>query len=210
MNGDLAPAEPMRAFLDRGGIAYVDEAHAIGLYPGGVGYLGSMNIQPTLLVGTLGKAFGCAGAFIACASPIANYLRSRARSFVFSTGLPPTIAQSIVTSVDLISGPVGDEHRARLWRNIHRLADALGYDDWSSPIFPIVVGENATALSIAHALFDEGYHIQPIRPPTVPEHTARLRLTLSAHHTVDQIDALSDTLHRQLRRFNLSPTTVPR
>ena len=181
MDGDPADLEQLAAYQQKGGLLYVDEAHAFGLYPGGRGRASTTNLVPDVLVGTLGKAVGCAGAFVAGSSELAQLLKSTARSFVYSTGMSPLLADRVLRHLQLLRGGEGERRRERLWRAVKTLSTALGVP-LDSPILPIVVGDNRRAISVAETLLERGWHVQPIRPPTVPEGTARLRVTLSADH----------------------------
>jgi 7-keto-8-aminopelargonate synthetase-like enzyme len=193
MDGDHLDLDALQRHHDDDGASYVDEAHAFGLHRGGLGLLGHHNLRATALVCTLGKAYGCAGAFVAASTTVCTWIRTRARSFVYTTGTSPLLVARIARAIELVAGPVGDERRARLWSNVGRLAARLGMRD-DSPIFPIVVGSNARALELAAALRDRGWHVQPIRPPTVPDNTSRLRITISAAHEPAMIDAFADDL----------------
>ncbi|MEM6990602.1 MAG: aminotransferase class I/II-fold pyridoxal phosphate-dependent enzyme [Myxococcota bacterium] len=197
MDGDRLDARALGAYQARGGTLYVDEAHAFGLFPGGVGLLHDHDLVPDVLVGTLSKAYGCAGAFVAASSDVCHWIRNRARSFVFSTGTAPSVLADIAARIELLAGEEGQRLRATLWRNARHLAAALrgndpGASDPPSPIFPIVVGDNAAAMRVAADLLAHGIHVQAIRPPTVPVGTARLRLTVTAAHTPEQIEELAE------------------
>lgn len=218
MDGDRVDVAGLTRFTDEGGCTYVDEAHAIGLFAGGRGLLGTDQPLPSLLVGTLSKAFGCGGAFVAGPAEACHYIRTRARSFVFSTGVSPALVSRILQALDRVTGPEGDRRREALWANTARLADAVGVrGTMPSPIFPLIVGDNTTAVALANALLDRGFHVQPIRPPTVPRDTARLRITVTAAHTAEQIDALGVALRelfdrhgRPLRVERGNPSPPPR
>lgn len=209
MDGDIVDTVALRRHLDRGGVAYVDEAHALGLYAGGRGLLGERGIVPSILVGMLGKSFGVAGAFAAASAPVCAWIRSRARSFVFSTGPSPTLVAAIATAIERVRSADGDRRRERLWAAVAHLAARLGVEHAPSPIFPIVIGDNETTLTISAALLERGWHVQPIRPPTVPAGTARLRITVSAEHDTSMIDAFVDDLQTLLHDARL-PLVVAR
>jgi 8-amino-7-oxononanoate synthase len=195
MDGDRVETDAVQRFSRQGGCTYVDEAHALGLFPGGRGLFGGERPLPTLLVGTLSKAFGCAGAFVAASAEACHYIRTRARSFVFTTGTSPAILPRLLHAIESVRGPEGDRRREALWANVAQLADVLGaIEPPTSPIFPLVVGDNATTVTLAGALLEQGFHVQPIRPPTVPHGTARLRITVTAAHTPAQIEALGAAL----------------
>lgn len=210
MDGDTVDPAALRNFTDGGGLLYLDEAHALGLYPGGAGFAHHHGITPAVLMGGLGKAFGLAGAFAAASADVCTWLRTRARSFVFSTGIAPPLARQATVAAELLAGPEGDRRRDRLWTNTRLFADALALPQPTSPIFPIVVGSNQRALSLSRALNDRGWHVQAIRPPTVPPNTARLRITLSAAHTPEQIAAFATDLRFLLQSsVGLFPDAEP-
>jgi 8-amino-7-oxononanoate synthase len=201
MDGDRVDPHAAREHLERGASMYVDEAHALGLFREGRGWLGHHGIRPTILVGTLSKAFGCAGAFLAASAPLCALVRNRARSFVFSTGTSPVLVARIARALERITSPEGDQLRERLWSNTHRLAAALGRPKTApSPIFPVLIGDNHRALHLAGALLERGWHVQAIRPPTVPLGTARLRITVSAAHEPESLDAFAHDLLELLER----------
>lgn len=203
MDGDRLDLRAADAHLRRGGALYVDEAHALGLFADGLGLTGTMSQRPTVLVGTLSKAVGAAGAFIAASAPICAWIRNRARSFVFSTGMSPLLVVALREAVALVRSPRGDVLRDALWRNATTLARALGAGDPPSPIFPVLVGDNARALAIASDLLERGWHVQAIRPPTVPAGTARLRITVTAAHTLEQVEGLAADVRDVLARHDL-------
>lgn len=211
MDGDRLDPEAARRHLARGGSMYVDEAHALGTFGGGRGWLGHHDIRPTALVGTLGKALGCAGAFLAASSPLCALVRNRARSFVFTTGTSPLLVAGIARALAWVAGPEGERRRERLWSNVRRLARALAPEDVDppSPIFPVLVGDNDRAVWVASRLLELGWHVQAIRPPTVPTGTARLRVTVSAGHEPAQLDAFAEDLRRVLVQADL-PLRVAR
>lgn len=201
MDGDTADPVALRDFTRAGGFLYLDEAHALGLFPSGAGLARHHGIVPAVLMGGLGKAFGLAGAFAAGSTEMCTWLRTRARSFVFSTGNAPLVATQAQIAAELIAGREGDQRRDRLWSNIHQFAAAMSLPAARSPIFPLLVGSNHRAVSLSRALLDRGWHVQAIRPPTVPPDTARLRLTITAAHTPEQIRALSAELLKLLHEF---------
>jgi 8-amino-7-oxononanoate synthase len=208
MDGDIAPldalarvAQAKRAWL------MVDDAHGIGvLGRGGRGTLEHFGLdarQAPILMGTLGKAFGTFGAFAAGTEELIEYLIQSARTYIYTTALPPAVACATRAALRLI-----DEEswrRERLNANIARfrsLAQGAGIELASSrtPIQPIVLGTAARALAVSEALWARGFWVTAIRPPTVPEGTARLRITLSAAHRDEQIDRLVEALAEALRQ----------
>jgi len=206
MDGDRPDPNHLRAFLDAGGALYLDEAHAAGILGDGAGYAAASGLPAPLRLFTLGKALGLAGAAVLTTPPLADLLRTSSRGFVFSTGLSPLLARALLDLLPRVFGPDGHRRRARLWSNVRRLGAALGEPDPPSPIFPILLGTNDDAITAAAALLAAGFHVQPIRPPTVPPGTARLRITVTAAHAPAQIDALADALTTVLARRGQRPT----
>ncbi len=206
MDGDGASQGALQNALDDGFCLYIDDAHGFGLHAGGQGWPQAHGVRPTLYIGTLSKALGCAGAFVAGSTTACDWIRTRARSFVFSTGTSPRVVESILEGLALLRGRAGDEARRRLRQNLEHLAKALRLPEVPiAPIVPIILGSNERAVAVATELLVRGWHVQAIRPPTVPLGAARLRLTLSATHEPEHIDglvaALRDVLgsnHREL------------
>lgn len=201
MDGDYANPDDLRAHLEEDGYLYLDEAHSFGLFTNQgrvTGHAGAHQIIPTVLVATLGKSFGCSGAFLAASAIICRWIRGSARSFVFSTGTSPLLTTQLHRAIDLVTGPHGQMQRQRLWANVEHLAARLGMPTHHSPIFSIVLGSNSRTLTLSARLLEHGWHVQAIRPPTVPDGTARLRITVSAGHEPDQVDAFADTLRALL------------
>ncbi|MCI0669255.1 MAG: 8-amino-7-oxononanoate synthase [Myxococcaceae bacterium] len=195
MDGDLAPLTRIAALCrEHGAALMVDEAHATGvLGPGGAGLVEQLGLQEQveLRMGTLGKALGAYGAYIACARPLAELLVNRARSLVFSTALPPAVCAAASAAVKRVRAD--GALRERLWRHIHRFASglsALGFPaEPRSAVFPVVVGAPEAALEASAFLRERGLLVKAIRPPTVPQGTSRLRFSLSASHTEAHVDA---------------------
>jgi len=198
MDGDLAPLPLLLDLAERfDAWLIVDDAHGFGvLGPRGEGSLGHFGIgfHPRLiLMGTLGKAAGVAGAFVAASETVIQYLLQKARSYIFTTAAPPAVAFALYKSVDLIASD--PTRRQRLLSLIGRLRDGLAGLPWHllpsmTAIQPLVVGENQAALDLAQTLWERGLWVPAIRPPTVPRGTARLRISVSAAHGADDIDRL--------------------
>ena len=203
MDGDLAPlpellalAEAHRAWL------LVDDAHGFGvLGPQGRGSLAHFGLASPRLIymGTLGKAAGVSGAFVAGRRDVIEWLVSKSRSYIFTTGAPPLLADTLLTAIDLIEH--GDARRAHLAALIARLKTGLRLSRWQllpsdTPIQPVVIGDNHETLAVSRALDAEGLWVPAIRPPTVPKGAARLRITLSAAHSFAQVDRLVEALNR--------------
>lgn len=216
MDGDVAPLPHLAALARQSEASLVvDEAHAVGvLGPSGRGLSAATGVQPDVLIGTLGKALGASGAFVAGDHQLSAYLQNRARSFIFTTALPPPVAAAALAALAIASSSDGDGLRAHLAALVARLRLALGYPrpDPPSPILPILLGDNHHALAAAKHLENLGFLVPAIRPPTVRPGTARLRISLSASHTPADIDALAAALLPLLpsRRPTLpSPNPAP-
>jgi 8-amino-7-oxononanoate synthase len=198
MDGDRAPVQALAALAAEHDAALIlDEAHAVGaLGPAGRGWAAEVGVVPDVLVATLGKALGGFGAFAVAAPAVVRLLYNRARSFVFSTALPPGVAEAAAAAVALSRGSEGDAARARLATRVERLARGLESlrinqeDTGNTAIFPILIGPDRGAMACCEALLEAGYFAQGIRPPTVAPGTARLRVALMASHTDDDIDGL--------------------
>jgi 8-amino-7-oxononanoate synthase len=196
MDGDRAPLPALAAAAARSGAVFmVDEAHALGVAgPGGRGLCAAFGIAPDLLVGTLGKALGTLGGFVAGSTTLRNYLINRSRPFIYSTAYSPILAAAGAAAVDLAASPEGDRLRARAAATAARIRDALGKTGPRPPgddlIIPLVVGSDSDALALSHRLRARSLLVAAIRPPTVPPGTARLRVTASASHTDEDVDRL--------------------
>jgi 8-amino-7-oxononanoate synthase len=181
----------------------VDEAHALGVFgPNGRGLSAAMGIEPDVVVGTLGKSFGVAGAFVAASEAVVGLIRNRARSFVYSTAPPPMIARAAVAALQLVRE--ADDARTSLLRNAELLRSglrALGFEipDEKSQILPVFIGNNERTMQLSAKLLDRGVFVQGIRPPTVPAGTARLRLTPMATHRPEHIERAIDAFASLVR-----------
>jgi 7-keto-8-aminopelargonate synthetase-like enzyme len=206
MDGDGPSLTDLDTHLVDGGCLYLDEAHALGLYAGGRGRATLLRHRPTVVVAPLGKAFGCAGAFVCASRSVCEWIRGHARGFVFTTGVSPVVVARIRHALTLVAGSEGERRREQLWANVERLRAALGIvSSVPAPIIPWTVGDNAAAIELSAALLDRGWHVQAIRPPTVPAGAARLRITASADHEPEIIDAFARDL-RQLSPPNTQDT----
>jgi len=208
MNGDAAPIGPLAEAAKRhDAVLIVDEAHALGvLGPRGRGLCAAAGVEPEVLIGTLGKALAAAGGFVASSRVLRDLLVNRARSFIFTTALPPPVAAAALAALEIVDGPEGDRRRALLHDHAANLAPRLaalrriraGAGDTEipaetvagSPIQPFIVGSDADAVDLSAVLAHRRIFVPAIRPPTVPLGSARLRITLSASHTPADLDRL--------------------
>jgi len=203
MDGDLAPLPVLLALCEQyDAMLLVDDAHGFGvLGPQGRGSLAHFALAaPRILtMGTLGKAAGVAGAFVAGAEEVVEWLLQRARTYIFETGSPALLAHTTLAAIDLIES--GDARRLHLQALIAQLRAGLQGLRWTlsestTPIQPLIIGSNEDALALGTALLEQGLWVPVIRPPTVAPGTARLRISLSAAHTPSQVDRLIAALQR--------------
>lgn len=202
MDGDLAPLPELAAIAQRAGAwLLVDDAHGLGVLGregrGTLDHLGLDDRDVPILMGTLGKSFGTFGAFVAGSHDLIETLIQRARPYIYTTATPPALAAA--TSASLAIARREDwrrEHLRALIARFRQGARELGLPlaDSQTPIQPLILGESREAIRWAQALYDRGILVVAIRPPTVPEGTARLRVTLSAAHTQTMVDRLLDAL----------------
>ncbi len=206
MDGVIAPLTDMLALCERyQAWLVVDDAHGFGvLGEHGAGVLEHLHLRSKKLIymGTLGKAAGVAGAFIAAHASVIEWLIQKARAYIYTTAAPPALAHALLTSLNIITGTEGVQRRAHLAQLIgqfkHGIGDApvgLRLLASDTQIQPLVVGENQRAMQFAAQLFDAGLWVPAIRPPTVPAGTARLRVTLSAAHSSAQVAVLLQQIH---------------
>jgi 8-amino-7-oxononanoate synthase len=204
MDGDLAPLPQLLSLCERyGAWLFVDDAHGFGvLGVQGRGALEHFGLRSPhiVYVGTLGKAAGVSGAFIAAHASVIELMIQRARPYIYTTAAPPALAHALLTSLDIITSDEGAALRSHLQLLIAQLDEELHLQRWqrvvsTTPIQPIIVGPNDEALRIAASLHGRGLWVPAIRPPTVPKGTARLRVTLSAAHTHDEVAQLAAALN---------------
>lgn len=199
MDGDLAPlAELVELARRYDAWLMVDEAHATGVFgPHGGGLVEQAGLEERVDIhmGTLGKALGGIGAYVAGSRELIDWLVNRARSFVYTTGMPPAAAASALAALDLVERE--PERRQRLWDNTRFLSDGLrglGYriGDSRSQILPVIIGDARQTMALAEATLRRGVFAHGIRPPTVPEGTSRIRVTPMATHTRAQLERTLD------------------
>jgi 8-amino-7-oxononanoate synthase len=190
MDGDVAPLPDIAAIAERhGALLLVDEAHATGVFgPGGSGLIRAHKLESAVHVsmGTLSKALGGYGGFVACSEKVRTLLVNRARAFIFTTAPPPAVLGAALGALDVLekNPGMGAEllRRAALFRQQLQTA-GLDTLQSASQIMPVFVGDNARALALADRLREQGLLVVAIRPPTVPEGTARLRLSVTLAHS---------------------------
>ena len=199
MDGDLAPLRELVGLKDRyGAWLFLDEAHAVGvLGPNGGGLAEQLNLGERIEIqmGTLGKALGSHGAYIAGSTALREFLINRARSFIFSTSPPPPVAAASAKAVEIVRSNEGVALREALWKNIRSLEGVLGIPKSSSAIVPLIIGEESQAMKTAQSLRESGFLVPAIRFPTVAKGSARLRITVTAAHQSSDIEALGATLN---------------
>ena len=206
MDGDEAPLSQIFNLTHRyDSWLAVDDAHGIGvLGDKGAGSSSAAQVSPDILVVTFGKAFGLSGAAILCSSEVGDYLTQFARHHVYSTAIPPSQAVALSHACKMI--------QTQEWRRekltelgalyAEQMSGVKGFIDTQTPIKPFVIGEAQAALSIAEELKRNQVWVTAIRPPTVPTGTARLRITLTANHSQEQILQLTDSLLQAIERSN--------
>jgi 8-amino-7-oxononanoate synthase len=206
MDGDFAPLKEYASLCEQAGAALVvDEAHAVGLYgERGSGLIEAAGITEsvTASISTAGKALGVAGAFVAGSELTIEYLAQRARPYVFSTAPPPAVAAALDASLDLIEGNLmGRERVASLAAHLRRglVMRDIEAIPAQSQIVSIVVGSNDGAVRVASTIQAQGFDVRAIRPPSVPEGTARLRVSVNVALTEPLIDRFVDVLSAALR-----------
>ena len=207
MDGDMAPLNELASLAQQHNAwLMVDDAHGLGVTGktgrGSLEHYGLAQDDVPILMGTFGKAFGTFGAFVAGHDSLIETLIQKARSYIYTTALPPAVAAATRVSLQLVQEESWRrEQLAMLIRRFRQGAQQLGLPlmESTSPVQPLLVGDTAQAVSISNQLLDEGVLISAIRPPTVPEGTARLRITLSAAHTEQHIDRLLDSLQKVLK-----------
>ena len=199
MDGDIAPLPGLLALCERHGAwLIVDDAHGFGvLGEHGRGALEHFALRSPqiVLIGTLSKAAGVAGAFVAAHETVVEWLVQRARPYVYSTASPPALAHALLASLKIIAGDEGRQRRQALTARIAQWQQAMTLSRWqplrsSTAIQPVIIGNNEDTMAAGQALRERGYWVGSVRPPTVPQGTSRLRITLSAAHSAAQLHGL--------------------
>ncbi|MDO8768415.1 MAG: 8-amino-7-oxononanoate synthase [Burkholderiaceae bacterium] len=204
MDGDLAPIPAILALCEQHNAwLVIDDAHGFGcLGEHGRGVLEHFDLHSpnVIYMGTLGKAAGVGGAFVAAHATVIDWLVQKARPYIYTTAAPPALAHALLTSLDIIAGEEGHARRLHLQDLIAQLRRDLRLKRWAlmesiTAIQPIIIGDNAESMRAAASLYEQGLWVPAIRPPTVQEGTARLRVTLSAAHTNDDVACVVEAIN---------------
>jgi len=199
MDGDLAPIADLLAVADEYDAWLMsDDAHGIGVVGGGRGssFAGNTHIPVPLQMGTLSKAIGSYGGYLCASAAVIELMRNRARTLIYSTGLPPASVAAAIAALDLIEREPA--YAALPVKKAKDFTARAGLPEAQSPIVPIVIGEEQAALAASRYLEDEGFLVVAIRPPTVPAGTARLRLTFTAQHPDHEIERLAEIIREKV------------
>ncbi len=210
MDGDIAPLKDI-AMLARkyDAMLMVDDAHGTGVLGdngrGSVEYYG-VEGEVDILMGTLSKAMGGIGGFIASKKHLIEYLRVTARQFIFSSALPPATTAGLIAAFNVLQEE--PEIRVRLWRNVNYISErltSLGFSisETQTPIIPIIIGDESLAIKFAKSIFEKGLFIPCVRWPAVPEKQARLRCTVTSNHTQDEIEKAIQILESEGKRLGV-------
>jgi 8-amino-7-oxononanoate synthase len=207
MDGDWSPLAEIVEIKNRyGALLMLDEAHAVGVIgTNGRGLAEKLGLTADIDIhmGTLSKALGCAGGYVCGSRSLIDLLINRARSFIFSTAPPPSVAAAATAAIVFLLSPAGERRRQDLRTRLLLFADQMPElfpptRKIQSAILPIILGSSKRALEAMRIIGESGYYVPAIRFPTVPRETARLRVTLSARHTPEQIKGLCNTLRKYL------------
>ena len=205
MDGDITSVKALVEIAEQyDALLLVDDAHGFGVLGElGHGILEQFDIRSEriIYIGTLGKAAGVSGAFVCAQAPFIDWLIQKGRPYIYSTATPPAIAHALLKSLAIIEGEEGKARRRQLSQLITHWQNEMHFSDWEkvascTPIQPVILGSNANALAAAKLLNEMGYWIPAIRPPTVPAGSARLRITFSANHSIEELKNLIQALQK--------------
>jgi 8-amino-7-oxononanoate synthase len=200
MDGDLAPLAALSELAQRFDAWLLsDDAHGIGVVGGGRGSsFTNGECDVPLQMGTLSKAVGAYGGYLCASRAVIDFMYTRARTFIYSTGLPPPVVAAAVAALDIIESQPA--YVAQPLRKARLFTRALNLPEAQSAIVPVIVGDAETALAASELLRDEGFLVVAIRPPTVPEGTARLRFAFTAQHPDGEVERLADVVRQRVLR----------
>ena len=199
MDGDLSPLADLLALTNEHDAWLMsDDAHGLGVVGGGRGssFIDNAHIAIPLQMGTLSKAVGAYGGYLCASEPLIDLMRNRARTLIYSTGLPPAIVAAAIAALDVIEREPG--YAALPVQKAKDFTRAAGLPEAQSPIVPVIIGDEQATLDASNMLMDEGFLSVAIRPPTVPAGTARLRLTFTAQHPDDEITRLARLVREKI------------
>jgi len=199
MDGDIAPMHALAALAQRHDAWLMsDDAHGVGVVGGGRGsnFVGPIKAEVPLQMGTLSKALGAYGGYLCASAAVVDLMRNRARTAVYSTGLPPAMAAAAIAALDVIEREPG--YTALPLAKAEAFARYAGLAEPTSPIVPVLLGDAEAALKASRLLEDQGFLVVAIRPPTVPEGTARLRLTFTAQHPDREVERLAELVRTRI------------
>ena len=199
MDGDIAPLHGLATLAQRHDAWLMsDDAHGLGVVGGGRGsnFIEGMRAEVPLQMGTLSKALGSYGGYICASAAVVDLIRNRARTVIYSTGLPPAIVAAAIAALDVIEREPG--YAALPLAKAKAFARRAGLPEPVSPIVPVLLGEAEAALKASRLLEDHGFLVAAIRPPTVPAGTARLRLTFTAQHPDDEVERLAEVMRTRV------------
>jgi 8-amino-7-oxononanoate synthase len=201
MDGDLAPLHELSQLAQRfDAWLLADDAHGLGVVGGGRGssFTGGKAVDVPLQMGTLSKAVGAYGGYLCASQPVIDLMRTRARTFIYSTGLPPPVIAAAIAAIDLIEGDPA--YAAEPLRKARHFARATNLPEPQSAIVPVILGEADAVLTASQLLEEQGFLVVAIRPPTVPDGTARLRFAFTAQHPDTEIERLADIVRSHVLR----------
>jgi 8-amino-7-oxononanoate synthase len=210
MDGDLSPLPQLAALAARHGAwLMTDDAHGIGVVGNGRGstFAHGTAVEVPLQMGTLSKAIGGYGGYLCASAAVIDLIHNRARTFVYSTGLPPAIVAAAIAALDLIKRE--PDYAALPLQKAKLFTKLAGLPEATSPIVPLVIGEAEAALAASRRLEAEGFLVIAIRPPTVPVGTARLRFTFTAGHPDAEIERLAAIVQKLSVRSRIEAQHAP-
>ena len=215
MDGDLAPLPDLLTLCQtHEATLVIDDAHGTGVMgKNGRGTIEHFGVDPqdVIQMGTLSKAIGTSGGYVAGPASLKDYLINTAKAFIYTTAQPPAIAAAASAAIRIIQHEPARRERLRTNRDaLHTALTGMGFQlaDSQSPILPIIVKSPETALKMSQALYEAGVYVPAIRPPTVPKHSSRLRLTVSSEHTQEQLEYVVTAFRKAQEAFSMKSTSA--